>query len=179
MVLLSHQCVAQERSTSEKLGKEITDTEEQPSTLELPSFGLKIPILTHRDQREKYVGRVVAVRGPIGNWKIPRIIGVEVRGGHKLPDAFAIGILTKFVTTEEEWKTQPHPGGAGSFGPGTTFTLYHSLNGEVAKAKAWGTDATKDQKRITNPNTKKADTKQEPKAAKPKRSRKTKSGFKG
>ena len=145
-------CGAQEPQTPGSKGGEesMRFKQDQVYTLRLPGFGMTIPILTSKDQKENYVGQVVAIRGPVGNSKIPHIIGIEVNGGHKLPDAFAIGMLAKFVTTKDEWDYQRHPVGvAGAFGPGTKYTLYSSTSGSIAKAKAWGTGQTKDRSQIT------------------------------
>lgn len=72
-----------------------------------------------------------------------------------MPDACAVGMLAKFVTTEEDWKEQkrlnPHGMGAGLFGPGTRYKLYSSMNGHASEAQAWGTGYTKDASRITIP----------------------------
>ncbi len=152
-------CVAQE--TVLQKNSDSTDAKEQrkPSMLTLPGFGMEIPILTSRDDLDRYVGHVVAIRGSIGNRKIPHIIGVEVTGGHKLPDACAIGMLAKFVTTEKDWEERkrlnPHKIAAGSFGPGTRYKLYSSMTGDGSEAQAWGTGATKDPSRIKAPDEKK------------------------
>lgn len=117
------------------------------STLKLRGFGLEVPILTSKGQLDGHVGRVVAVRGTIENTKIPRIIGVEVSGGHNLDDAFAVGFLAMYATTEEVWeeekrnRTRPI---AESFGPVKRFTLYESMTGTIARAREWGAGYTED-----------------------------------
>jgi hypothetical protein len=64
-------------------------------------------------------------------------------------------MLAKFVTTEKDWEEQkrlnPNGMGAGSFGPGTRYTLYKSLEGGIADAQEWGTGYTNDQSKIKLP----------------------------
>jgi len=50
--------------------------------LDLIGFRLSIPILTKREQIEANLGRMVALRGPIGNSKMTTIMGVMVDGSN-------------------------------------------------------------------------------------------------
>ncbi len=133
---------------------------------------MEVPILTSMDDLDRHVGHVVAIRGSIGNSKIPHIIGVEVNGGHSLPDACAVGMLAKFVITEKDWAEQkrlnPHRNAAGSFGPGTRYKLYSSMTGDGSKAQAWGTGYTKDPTRIKASDEKVVEAEESSQISKPK-----------
>ena len=152
-------CGSQDSSVTEIPGGTEANEKRLLSTLTLPGFGMTIPILTDRDELNQYVGRVVAIRGgrgPILNTKQAQIIGVRVSGGQGLQDAYAIGILAKFVTTKEDWEKNPAPGGQGSFGVGTKYVLYNGLDGSLARPQAWGTGYTENLNNINAPEEKNA-----------------------
>jgi len=94
------------------------------------ALGMEVPVLTHPDERDNYLGQLVAVRGVVSNSKLPQIIDVyvdtdELRGR----EAYAVGVLVKFVVK----KVDPE---AANDGPGPKYMLYTSLDGELAEARA-------------------------------------------
>ena len=103
------------------------------------ALGMEVPVLTVADHLDEHLGRLVAVRGPISDSKIPLIAGVEVKADDELrgQGAYAIGILTKWKVTEEELrKAEDHAGGPPpNDGPGTRYILYFDLAGRIAKAR--------------------------------------------
>ena len=129
-----------------------TDDRRQIATLTIPGFGITVPILTSRDQLDQHAGQVVAIRGSIPpRTKQAHIIGVEVSGGQGMKDACAVGILAKFVTTEEDWNNNPPPGGQGSWGIGTKYRLYEGLDGQGARPVPWGSGFTENRDNISGP----------------------------
>ena len=95
---------------------------------------MKVPVLTEKDDLDKYVGRLVAVRGIPSLTKQPQIAGVDVDADYDLADkkvdCYAIGILAKWVVKPEAIKK-----GIPNRGAGTFYTLYSDLTGTTAKAK--------------------------------------------
>lgn len=99
------------------------------------------PLLTKGTDLDRYVGRVIAIRGELSQTKIPTILGIDVvcpddklRG----KEAYAVGILTKWTTTQEQLNEAFHVAGPfATRGPGTSYVLYESLGGTGAPAKAW------------------------------------------
>ena len=67
------------------------------------ALGMNPPLVTSREDLDKYVGQLVAIRGVVSNTKIATISGVDVCADDHLrgTDAYAVGILAKWVTTRE------------------------------------------------------------------------------
>jgi hypothetical protein len=110
------------------------------------ALGMELPVITSADEREKYVGRLVAVRGVISNYKLPDIAGVRVDAALELSrsesEAYAVGILVKSVFSEEEYrKIQDEARSMGNLvgvaipGPGTFYKIVVDLNGKRAEAQ--------------------------------------------
>ncbi len=92
------------------------------------------PVITEREQLDRYVGEKMTIRGTVTNTKIPTIRGVDIRS--RDPDlrgerAEATGILKKHVVTEEdlEKKRKKSGGRFSNRGPGTFYRL-ESVNGD-------------------------------------------------
>ena len=123
-------------------GTALADEASQPGDSFRPQvLNFTPPLLTKGTDLDRYVGRVVVVRGELSNTKIPTILGIDVAcPDDKLrgKDAYAVGILTKWTITQEELnKAFQASGPIASRGAGTTYVLYHSLSGTQAPAKAW------------------------------------------
>ena len=108
------------------------------------ALGMDVPVLTSADDRDKYVGRLVAVRGVVSNSKPPAILGVWVATPDGLRDreAYAVGILRKFTVSEAAYrKMQDDARKAGNLigiahpGPGIYYQLYADLNWKLAEAQ--------------------------------------------
>ena len=110
--------------------------DEKASKFEPGALGMKVPVLTVESFKDydKYVGRLVAVRGTVSNTKIPRIAGVDVHVPDGIErekdDCYAVGILTKWTI-----RPQDIPPGVANRGPGTFYILYSDLRGTLAEAK--------------------------------------------
>ena len=103
------------------------------------ALGMKVPVLISAASRDEYIGRLVAIRGTVSDSKIPRIAGIEVGlSDDKLrgQEAYAVGILARFVVTEAD------PTIANS-GTGTFYTLYYDLGGKIAEARPLPSDQGK------------------------------------
>lgn len=103
---------------------------EERGSFQPGALGIKVPILEREGDAEKYVGRLVAVRGTVSDSKIPRIRNVEVRADDSLRnrEAYAVGILIKWTITEVDPLV-------ASEGPGTYFVLYFDLAGKITEAR--------------------------------------------
>jgi hypothetical protein len=109
------------------------------------ALGMEVPVITSADDLDKYVGRLVAVQGVVSNTKLPTIIGVWIaRPPDELTEreAFAVGILTKFVVTEADYKKMQDEArkrgnlvGIAHPGPGVYYQLYADLNWKKAEAR--------------------------------------------
>lgn len=110
------------------------------------ALGMDVPVVTSADDLDKYVGRLVAVRGTVSNTKLQCIVGVFVKAPDDLrtreAEAYAVGILVKWTVTEAEYqKMQDDARKAGNLigiahpGPGVYYTLYADLNGNWAEAR--------------------------------------------
>lgn len=127
-----------------------TIAEDAPAKLEKKfapkALGMDLPSVTSADDLDKYVGRLVAVRGTVTNAKPPLIVGVEVDVSDELrqeqAEAYAVGILAKFTLTEEAYqKIQDRARKSGNLigvaipGPGDHYSLHANLDGKLAEAK--------------------------------------------
>jgi hypothetical protein len=108
------------------------------------ALGMEVPVITSANDLDKYVGRVVAITGVVTNTKPPTIIGVWVATPDELRDreAYAVGILTKFVVTKAEHKKMQDDArkqgnliGIAHPGPGTYYQLHADLNWKKAEAR--------------------------------------------
>ena len=98
-------------------------------------LGMPVPIV-RGGQLDQYVGRLVAVRGVPGQSKVVRLSGVEVRCPDELRgrEAYAVGILSKWVVTEADVE-QMNAQGLPHDGPGSKYVLYSDLSGKLAEAR--------------------------------------------
>ena len=108
----------------------------------LYTLGKDLPILTASSDLDQYVGKLVIIRGVVSNTKRPTINGVEIEPGDlSEQEAYAIGILSKFVYTKEahEKSLEACRAEGNLIGlarrPGVYYTLYEDLNHQVAKAR--------------------------------------------
>lgn len=110
------------------------------------ALGMEVPVITSTDERDKHVGRLVAVRGTISNTKRSCIVDVEVDAPDELrlreAEAYAVGILTKYTVTKdeirkmlEESRKLGNPFGVANTGPGVYYALCVDLNGKRSKAQ--------------------------------------------
>lgn len=108
------------------------------------ALGMEVPVITTADELDKYVGRLVAVRGVVTNSKLPNIIGVWIATPDELREheAYAVGILTKFVVAEADYKKMQDEArkrgnlvGIALPGPGVYYQLYADLNWKKAEAQ--------------------------------------------
>ncbi len=108
------------------------------------ALGMDVPVITPTDDLDKYVGRLVAVRGVVFNSKLASINGVIVDTPDELRgrEAYAVGVLGKFVLTEEAYRLaqdgarrQGNVIGLAIPGPGTSYRLYADLVGKLAEAR--------------------------------------------
>lgn len=110
------------------------------------ALGMDVPVITSADDLDKYIGRLVAIRGKVSNTKMQRIVGVFVNAPDELrkreAEAYAVGILGKWTVTEAEFqKIQGEAQKIGNLigvahpGPGVYYTLYADLNGKLAEAR--------------------------------------------
>ena len=99
------------------------------------ALGMKVPALTEKDEFDKHLGRVVAIRGKLRVGKISAIAGVDVQVDEKEvndgDECYAVGILTKWVVKKEDI-TEFSPANRGA---GTFYILYADLVGKRAAAK--------------------------------------------
>lgn len=99
------------------------------------ALGMKVPVLTEKDEFDKHLGKVVAIRGKLRVGKISAIAGVDVQVDEKEvndgDECYAVGILTKWVVKKEDI-TAFSPANRG---PGTFYILYADLVGKLAEAK--------------------------------------------
>lgn len=95
------------------------------------ALGMAVPVITSAKDRDKYVGRLVAVRGIVSESKLAFIVGVEVKATDELRgrEAYAVGILGRFTATDDEART-------ANDGPGVKYTLYSDLSGKLADARS-------------------------------------------
>lgn len=97
---------------------------------------MKVPVLTEKDDLDKYVGQLIAVRGIPTLTKQPKIAGVDVDAEYDLArdkvDCYAIGILSKWVVKPKVVDKGVPVAGRGA---GTFYTLYSDLKGTMAKAE--------------------------------------------
>ncbi|MEM6472056.1 MAG: hypothetical protein AAF802_21020 [Planctomycetota bacterium] len=103
------------------------------------ALGLQPPLLTKHEQLNEHIGQLIAVRGIVSNSKIATIIGVDVKPGDlRGEDCYAVGILTKWTTTQEQLDElfEKH-GPVATRGPGTTYKLCFDLSGKAAEARRW------------------------------------------
>ena len=121
-----------------------------PARVEKPfapkALGMDVPVLTSADDLDKYIGRLVAVRGTVSNTKLQCIVGVFVDAPDDLrtreTDAYAVGILGKWTVTEAEFRKwqddarkQGNRIGVAHPGPGVYYSLYADLTGKLAEAR--------------------------------------------
>jgi hypothetical protein len=106
------------------------------SKFEPVALGMKVPVLTEKDDLDKYVGRLVAVRGIPTLTKQHHIAGIDVDADYDLAknkvDCYAVGILSKWVVKPEVVNKGVIVAGRGA---GTFYTLYSDLKGTIAKAE--------------------------------------------
>lgn len=99
-----------------------------------------IPVITRWQDRDRYVGQIVTVRGEVSNTKIEQIEGVWVSGeGVRGQLAEATGLLRRWETTEADIRAAEEKAGGpiSGPGPGTHYILYVPGNpGKLAKAVA-------------------------------------------
>lgn len=100
-----------------------------------------LPVITHRDHLDEYVGQLVMVRGVVTPTKIPTIIGVDVCSDS--PDlrgqlAIAVGILHRWVVTQEALDRQIAERGTFAHrGPGTFYRVLDPNSGHTAQVQRW------------------------------------------
>lgn len=102
------------------------------------ALGMDVPVITFADERDEYVGRVVAVRGVVSDTKLAFIVGVEVDASDELRgrEAYAVGILQRFTVTEDAIReSEKKFGKFAHSGPGVSYTLYFNLSGTLAEAR--------------------------------------------
>ena len=107
------------------------------------ALGMEPPLLTRHEQLDKHLGQLVAIRGTVSNSQIATIIGVDVKPGElRGEDCYAVGILTKWTTTQEQLDelVEKH-GPVATRGPGTTYKLYFDLSGKGAQARKWPSES--------------------------------------
>jgi hypothetical protein len=109
-------------------------------------LGMEVPVITSTDDRDQYVGRLVAVRGSIHNAKLTSIVGVWVDAPddlrHSEAEAYAVGILRKFTVTEAEFRKLQEDArkdgnlvGIAHPGPGVYYQLFADLKWKLAEAR--------------------------------------------
>jgi len=104
------------------------------ATFRPKALGVTVPLLTKGSQLPTHSGRLVAIRGVVSNSKRARILGVRISPGDlRGQESYAVGILMKHTVTQEQIDMSESPWGR----PGTTYTLYFDLTGNVAKARKW------------------------------------------
>lgn len=104
------------------------------------ALGMKPPLLTEREQLDRHIGQLVAIRGTVSSSKAATIIGVNVNARFELrgKDCYAVGILAKWTSTQRQLDEMiKKHGPVAASGPGTTYTLYSDLNGKGAEAREW------------------------------------------
>lgn len=110
-------------------------SKDKPAEFAPVALGMKVPVLTEKDEFDKHLGKVVAIRGKLRVMKISTIAGVDVQVDEKEvkdgDECYAIGILTKWVVKKEDI-TEFSPANRG---PGTFYILYADLIGKLADAK--------------------------------------------
>jgi hypothetical protein len=96
---------------------------------------MPVPVI-RIEERDQYLGRLVAVRGVAGQSKAVRLSGVQVRCRDELRglEVYSVGILSKWVLTESDVKSMNVEGLAHD-GAGTKYILYFDLSGELAEAR--------------------------------------------
>jgi len=112
---------------------------QEPERFRPGALGMQPPLLTKHEQLDKHVGQLVAIRGTVSNSKIATIIGVDVQPGElRGEECYAVGILAKWTTTQEQLDElfKKH-GPVATRGPGTTYMLYFDLSGKRAQARKW------------------------------------------
>ncbi|MEW4566060.1 hypothetical protein AB1K70_26320 [Bremerella sp. JC770] len=113
------------------------------NTFRPQAIGFTPPLLIKGTDLDQYVGRVIAIRGPLSDTKVPTILGIDVAcPDDKLrgKDAYAVGILMKWTVTQKQLDEAFSVSGPfATRGPGTSYVLYHSLSGTRSPAKAWPT----------------------------------------
>ena len=124
------------------------DAPPRPGTKFAPkALGMELPVIESEKELDKYVGRLVAVRGVVRNTKLPNIFGVDIRVADELrrseSEVYAVGILVKFVVTEEQVRKSQEEAarrtgnlvGLPRPGLGTHYSLYVDLKGKLAEAR--------------------------------------------
>jgi hypothetical protein len=108
------------------------------------ALGMDVPVVTSADDLDKYVGRLVALRGVVSKTKLADIIGVWVATPDELRgrEAYAVGILRKATVTEAEYRKMQDDArrdgnriGIAHPGPGVYYELCTDLNWKQAKAQ--------------------------------------------
>ncbi len=102
------------------------------------ALGMEVPIITSSIDRDKYVGRLVAIRGVVDNTKDAAIAGVSIDAPDELrgKEAYAVGILGKFTVPEDDnRKSATLAGPIANSEPGVKYTLYFDLEGKRARAR--------------------------------------------
>jgi hypothetical protein len=88
---------------------------------------MKPTVVTNADELDKYVGKLITLRGEVSNSKVPTILGVDVSSDE--PDlrgqtAQATGILQRSIVTQEEIDARIAAEGQFAHrGPGTFYSL--------------------------------------------------------
>ena len=97
------------------------------------------PLLTKGCQLDNHVGQLVAIRGIVSDSKLATIIGVDIDPGElRGIDCYAVGLLTRWMTTKEQLDAAfKKRGPFATRGPGITYVLYTDLRGTQAKARKW------------------------------------------
>ncbi len=104
------------------------------------TLGMTVPLITSHKELDAHLGQLVAVRGPNVRTKASSILEVDVRNPKDLAvdDAYAVGILARHDTTDEDIaEANRRSGPIATRGPGITYTLYFDLAGKLADARAW------------------------------------------
>ena len=115
-------------------------TQETEDGFRPSALGITPPLLTKHEQLDDHIGQLVAIRGTVSKRKLPTVIGVDVYASFDLrgDDCYAIGILAKWITTQEQLdKSFEEHGPMPTRGPGTYYILYSNLSGTLARARKW------------------------------------------
>jgi hypothetical protein len=107
------------------------------------ALGMTPEVLVSTAALENHVGKLVAVRGVVSKSKQPTILGVDVAAAETLGgrEAYAIGILAKWIVTNADLRQVAKKRVVASRGPGTFYTLYFDLSGKLAEARPWPTES--------------------------------------
>jgi hypothetical protein len=129
------------RSAYEEPLRDFSDSDGVSGEPRPGALGIVPPLLSSRDELDRHLDRLVAIRGIVSPTKIPTIIGVDVRDPHdelRDKEAYAVGILRKWTETQEGIDARTRKYGVFAHrGPGDFYALYFDLSGELAEARPW------------------------------------------